>query len=225
MSVKAMGMVWDLDCPKTYNGIEFRPSHKFTLLAYADHADHYGKNIFPAVSTISKKTGLDERTTQRLTRDLTTMGLMVLDGQGPRGTNRFSLAYDERGWHPVTLSTCQGDINNNSSGDIPSGDIPSGDNVPPEFKEPEPPIDSLTGKVWTDLLTILESSIPRRDWRGVSERLLRTYPVYIADDVLTLNVQDRETLEWLDSRMKAYMNRALPAITKSETTVRFMLAQ
>lgn len=163
MSVKAMAMVWDLECPKEYNGIEFRPSHKFTLLAYADHADHHGKNIFPAVLTVSKKTGLDERTTQRLTRDLTAMGIMVPDGQGPRGTNRFLLAYDDRGWHPVTLSGSQGDKSQNSLGDNSSGDIPSGDNVTPEFKEPEPNDSNLKDSLLKKIELHAVSAIP--DWK------------------------------------------------------------
>ena len=44
MSVKAMSWVWDQDIPR---------EQKFVLLAYADHADHDGGNIYPAVDTIA----------------------------------------------------------------------------------------------------------------------------------------------------------------------------
>lgn len=80
MSVKAMAEVWDLDLPR---------SEKFVLLAYVDHADHNGKNIFPAVATIMKKTGYEERSVQSITRALEKRGLLVPDGKGPKGTNRW----------------------------------------------------------------------------------------------------------------------------------------
>jgi len=59
MSVKAMAWVWDQDIPR---------DEKFLLLAYADHADHEGNNIFPAIDTIVKKTGYSRRSVQRITQ-------------------------------------------------------------------------------------------------------------------------------------------------------------
>jgi len=139
MSVRAQSLVWELKCPDKINGIDFRPSHKYVLIKYADHADHEGRNIYPAVETVSKKTGLDHRTVQRLTRDMENCGLLVKDGQGPKGTNRWYLPYDsEGGWHYVTPAACQGDNDDKSLGDIPSGDIPSGDTTPPELINHEP---------------------------------------------------------------------------------------
>jgi len=146
MSSKASGLVWDLECPKKYGEILFRPMHKYILAAYADHANHEGKNIWPAVKTVSKKTGLDERTVQRLTNDLEAIGLLVEDGQGPRGTNKWYLPYDDRGWQVAPPSNCQGDKSEDSLGDIPSGDIPSGGRLPPELKEPEPDINNSEEK-------------------------------------------------------------------------------
>ena len=51
MSVKVMGWVWDQDLPR---------DEKFILLAYADHANHEGYNVYPAVATVAKKTGYSE---------------------------------------------------------------------------------------------------------------------------------------------------------------------
>ena len=68
MSVKIMGLVWDLDLPQ---------NEKFVLLAYADHADHNGNNIFPAVSTIAEKTGYSERSIQGITRSLEEKGYLI----------------------------------------------------------------------------------------------------------------------------------------------------
>ena len=82
MSVKIMGMVFDL---------EMDPERKFVLLAYADHADHDGGSIFPAVARIAKKTGYSERTVQRSTRTLEEEGYLVADGSGPHGTNKWCI--------------------------------------------------------------------------------------------------------------------------------------
>lgn len=77
-----MGMVWDLEIVR---------DEKLVLLAYADHADHSGENIFPAVSTIARKTGYSERSVQSITRRLEKAGLLVSDGHGPHGTNQYHI--------------------------------------------------------------------------------------------------------------------------------------
>lgn len=138
MSVKAMSLVWDLECPKLYGGIEFRHTHKFVLLAYADHADHQGRNIWPAVHTIAIKTGFQDRSIQRLTNDLETIGFLIEDGKGPRGSNRWRLPFNEKGdslspRQSVTLTDAS-----ISLGDSALGDSALGDSVSPELKEPEP---------------------------------------------------------------------------------------
>lgn len=137
MSAKATGLVWDLECPKQYGEIYFKSSHKYVLVAYADHADHNGKNIWPAVPTIAKKTGMDDRTVQRLTADLVSIGLLIEDGKGPKGTNKWYLPFNDGGDKLTPRQIDGGDKNENSLGDIPSGDIPSGDKLTPEVKEPE----------------------------------------------------------------------------------------
>ena len=135
MSVKAMSLVWDMPCPDTINEMEFKPGHKYVLVAYADHADHHGKNIYPSIATIARKTGYEERSVQRLTHELEQMQVLVPDGTGPRGTNRFYLPFSKEGDKISPLTKFQGDKNQKSLGDIPSGDIPSGDKISPEFKE------------------------------------------------------------------------------------------
>ncbi len=73
MSVKVMGLVWDLKISR---------EGKFILLAYADHADHEGGSIFPAISTIAEKTGYSKRSVQRITRLLEESGhLVAVSGQ------------------------------------------------------------------------------------------------------------------------------------------------
>ena len=107
MSVKIMGLVWDLDLPQ---------NEKFVLLAYADHADHNGRNMFPAVETVAKKTGYSERTVQRTTRSLEEKGYLIADGKGPKGTNKWKFGRGDilsgvtNEAQGVTSETQRGDI-------------------------------------------------------------------------------------------------------------------
>lgn len=80
MSAKVSGEVWDLRLDK---------DKKLVLLAYVDHADHEGNNIFPAIALIVWKTGYSEREVQRTTHELEAMGLLIPDGHGPHGTNKW----------------------------------------------------------------------------------------------------------------------------------------
>lgn len=75
-----MGLVWDCEMSRDM---------KFVLLAYADHADHEGKNIYPAVATIMRKTGYGERSVQAITKKLIKEKYLIEDGSGPHGTNKF----------------------------------------------------------------------------------------------------------------------------------------
>jgi DnaD/phage-associated family protein len=81
-----MGLVWELPITD-----DFGRAEKYVLLAYADHADQNGKNIFPSIALISAKTGYEERSVQSITRTLETQGFLVPDGQGPHGTNRHCI--------------------------------------------------------------------------------------------------------------------------------------
>ena len=65
-----MALVWDLD-----NEIIDR-EEKYVLLAYTDHADHDGKNMFPSIELICNKTGYKERSVQAITRSLEEKGFL-----------------------------------------------------------------------------------------------------------------------------------------------------
>jgi Helix-turn-helix domain len=67
MSVKQMGMVWDLDLPA---------NKKLVLLAYADHADHDGGSVYPSLGRIAHKTGYSRRQVIRTAHELVKSGLM-----------------------------------------------------------------------------------------------------------------------------------------------------
>ena len=62
MSVTVMSLVFYAD--------GLTPSQKLVLLAMADHANDYGKSIYPAVRRLEIKTGLSERTVQSTLKEL-----------------------------------------------------------------------------------------------------------------------------------------------------------
>lgn len=82
MSIKVMALIYEADLPR---------DEKTILQAYADHADPSGRNIFPAVERIAWKTSYCERSVQRITRKLEERGVLVPDGVGPHGTNRYRI--------------------------------------------------------------------------------------------------------------------------------------
>ena len=82
MSGKVSGWVWDQGLPVHL---------KYILLAYADHADHDGFNVFPSRALIARKAGLDERTVRRSAAQLEDLGYLIDDGSGPKGTRRFRI--------------------------------------------------------------------------------------------------------------------------------------
>ena len=219
MSVKAMGLVWDMECPSVIHGFEFRPNHKYTLLAYADHADHSGRNIYPAVETVARKTGLDARTVQRVTRDLEQMGLLLDDGMGPRGTNKWALPYSLGGDSLTPRQPDRGDSKDESLGDIPSGDILSGDTVPPELKNLNqnsyPPIDQKVLDAFASMMQYLESSLPRGTFQFVKD----AQPIKFQEGVLTVFSKNAE---WLEDRMSGIMERAMIGYLVEEISIFFV---
>jgi hypothetical protein len=65
-----MSAVWDLDLP---------PGEKLVLLALADQANDEGRQCWPAVSTIAKRSGQGERTVRRALHDLEAKGHLTRD--------------------------------------------------------------------------------------------------------------------------------------------------
>lgn len=214
MSVKAMALVWDLECPAPINGKEFKASHKFLLLSYADHADYAGKNIWPAVGTMARKTGYDDRTVQRLTVDLSEMGLLIEDGHGPKGTNKWALPFNAGGDKLSPLTNRRGDKNPESLGDIPLGDIPSGDNLSPELKEPKPINNihadkTVTAEIQAAWMNVL-STIEKETSRSMFETWIKdTAPVHFETGLLRIAVRSADVQEWLESRLKSSIERLL----------------
>jgi hypothetical protein len=75
---------------------EFNSDAKFIATVYADHAWEDGTHAHPAVDTVAKITGIHVRTVQRYCRRLESIGMLVLSGKGPRGTNQYSFPLESR---------------------------------------------------------------------------------------------------------------------------------
>lgn len=120
MSALVMGLVWEL--PKT---TEFGRAEKIVLLAYADHADSNGRNIYPSVDLIARKTFYEERAVQITTRKLESSGYLIPDGVGPRGTNRWRIPIENTSEGGAKIAPVQNTgVKNAPEGNAPEGNAP-----------------------------------------------------------------------------------------------------
>ena len=209
-----MGLVWDMECPAEWNGHQFKPSHKYVLVCYADHADHNGGSIYPAIATIHHKTGYEPRNVQYLTHDLQTMGILIADGQGPRGTNKWRLSYDAtgtkiqpvqmiRGANFAPLQTLQG-----AKDDQSLGAKPSGAKFAPESTEQD------------IYISILENNFRFCDFWKKLEREIQNATFEIdGKHMIITGLGNRAAV--LQDRYKNYIKRAL-VISKDLDSVVFM---
>ena len=145
---------------------KFSSDAKFIATVYADHAWEDGTHAYPAVVTVATITGLSERTVQRYLRTLEEIGMLVNNGKGPRGTNRYDFPLVEsadgsvrlaiRGGVSVTPPTQeeqQADSGDSvtsrqaGGGDRESGDRESGDTMvsPKQTTRPLKPNDDDEG--------------------------------------------------------------------------------
>jgi len=106
MSVKIMGLVWDADLPK---------DEKFILLAYADHADHTGRNVYPSVGLVAWKTGYSPRSVTRITHKLEERGIMLQTGRATHNVKKWQIVPsnlpERTDWrtHCAEVTACQDD--------------------------------------------------------------------------------------------------------------------
>ena len=131
MSGLISGLVWELPISK-----QFTREKKYILLAYADHADQNGRNIYPSVDLIATKTGYSERSVQYATSDLLELGFLIEDGIGPRGTNKFRIPL-ERGQDGGAKIAPPGKTPERGAKSAP----PAPESVAPEGIAPEPSVE------------------------------------------------------------------------------------
>lgn len=82
MSVRVMSAVWDMPMDSS--------AQKLVLLALADNANDAGE-CYPSLTTISRKTSLDERTVRRAIRQLQQLGFMSVAERAGR-SSLFSIS-------------------------------------------------------------------------------------------------------------------------------------
>jgi hypothetical protein len=103
MSINVMNRVWETS--------QHKGGALNLMLAIADFADDDG-NAFPGVPRLAKKIRMTERNTQLLLRKLEESGeLMIKEGAGPRGTNRYRIILDQLGKKPIKKATAPDEKN------------------------------------------------------------------------------------------------------------------
>lgn len=89
MSIRVMTWVWDES--------RSRGTDRLVLLAIADSASDSGGNAWPAVATLARKAGVDERTVQRSVKRLVKLGeLAVEPAAGQHGVNVYRVVMTPR---------------------------------------------------------------------------------------------------------------------------------
>lgn len=109
---------------------KFNSDAKFIATVYADHAWEDGTHAYPAVETVATITGYSDRTIQRYLRVLESIGMLIPNGKGPRGTNRYDFPLQSTEDGSVRLAIKGGDSlspRQPVGGDRESGDRESGD--------------------------------------------------------------------------------------------------
>ena len=76
MSVRVMALVWQTNLP---------PHLRYTLLAYADHANDEGESVYPGEERLMRKTGYGSATIRRNTKALIEAGMLRKIKRGHRG--------------------------------------------------------------------------------------------------------------------------------------------
>lgn len=145
MSIRLMSLVWDLDLP---------PGEKLVLLALADQANDEGRQCWPSVSTIGRRSGQGERTVRRAIADLETKGHLTRrhrDGASTQyhvhpcqiGTPAETAPLPKTTETPAKLAPKPSRSTSPQKATPSSGSRPS--KVPPDF-QPLVKADSITGK-------------------------------------------------------------------------------
>ncbi len=155
MSVRVMSAVWDLALP---------PSEKLVLLALADWAHDDGR-CWPSIKAVAEKSGVSERTVQRMLREAEKNGLIerkevVGKGCEYRLNPRHSVTPDKV--PPVTTATKTPDtVSPNTLRTVSSEASASSPKARKVTKFPAPP--GVPDDVWNDFL-----ASPQRRKAGMS---------------------------------------------------------
>lgn len=220
MSVKVMGAVWDLPAS------EIEPRQKYVLLAYADHADHTGRNVFPSIALIARKTGYDERSVQRITRELEALGFLIAEGgqAGGRAMSahwRIPLNGDKLSPFPIGERV----TNEPLKGDTPEADLPvKGDKLSPEYLTEEPNLE-LENESDTSARILLLKAIDQTGIRADVRNEIARAHVLMLDDAgtpaIVVLMPDADRAEFLQEYTARTIERALTGVVGGKIPVTF----
>lgn len=76
-------------------------SDMLVLLAYADNANDFGKQIYPSLDTIAWKVGLSRRQVQRIVKKYIDLGWLKVIGKTELGINRLEFDYEKCQYKPT----------------------------------------------------------------------------------------------------------------------------
>jgi hypothetical protein len=79
----------EIMAPVLYRNIP--TTRKMILLIYANFANDEGSNIFPSVGKVALMAGMSERTIQNETKAMKKEEILINEGHGPKGTNRYKI--------------------------------------------------------------------------------------------------------------------------------------
>lgn len=233
MSVKIMALVFDSRLER---------DKKFIALAYADHADHDGQNMYPAIATISRKTGYSERQVQRVLAQLICDGILYRTGYGPAMTYRYAfnlhkLAAYGGGDILTPPSENRGDILT-GGGDILTGGgdthVTEGGDIAmsPESSFNHPlnrpikpsgdklsPLDHKIQTAWRGTLDLIRTDIPH----ATQTRYLNQLKLSGRSDefLFLVGVPDQDTCAWAESRLRTILRRQLSGAMDHPVDVEF----
>lgn len=81
-----MTLVWESGLKK---------ATKMVAMAYAEHGDGMGFGICLTIEDVCRVTGYSRRSVQVITSRLVGLGILIPDGEGPKGENCFCLCADK----------------------------------------------------------------------------------------------------------------------------------
>ncbi len=177
---------------------DFVSTAKYVAIIYADHAWEDGTHAYPAVETVATAMGVEARTVQRHLRELEKIGMLVPDGKGPRGTNKYKFPLVEGKDGSVRLALIGGDTMSPSQivgGDTDSGDTDSGDTGVTRINKP------------SDVVVVVNAGIAEISTRYEQEfgSLTPMIADAVKDDVDTYTAE--WVLEAMDIAVKANVRR------------------
>lgn len=160
MSIRVMSLIWECDLPT---------SEKMVLLVISDHADDYGKNAWPSIRTIARKSSMSERQAQRYVKSLIDRGVVncetqaggLWDTRPDRRPNRYSINFSG-------VSSVSPRKEDGVTSKVERGDVEGKNGV--TLVSPKPPIEPSENNVYEQGFEKFWELYPRKIAKGAARR-------------------------------------------------------